>query len=170
MLSVILGGGTLALCLMLLALHLIARSITGPLVSLAKAVSSSPAGIAPTVPVMDRKDEIGNLTKVIHTMSNQVRAHLAMRPKIGGGVAQREPRSFRLRGQISQYRRSCALRNFFHCGIDRHVQQPVQPRPGRPGSRRMTSEPDAFRAMDPSGGPRPGAARNTRKPSQDRAL
>ena len=78
MLSVILGGGTLALCLMLLALHLIARSITGPLVSLAKAVSSSPAGIAPTVPVMDRTDEIGNLTKVIHTMSTQLQAHLGM--------------------------------------------------------------------------------------------
>jgi PAS domain S-box-containing protein len=77
MLSVILGGGTLALCLMLLALHLIARSITGPLVSLAKVVSSSPAGIAPTVPVIDRKDEIGNLTQVIHTMSTQIRAHLA---------------------------------------------------------------------------------------------
>jgi PAS domain S-box-containing protein len=78
MLSVILGGGTLALCLMLLALHLIARSITGPLVSLAKVVGSSPAGIAPTVPVMDRKDEIGNLTMVIHTMSSQLREHLAM--------------------------------------------------------------------------------------------
>jgi PAS domain S-box-containing protein len=78
MLFVILGGGTLALCLMLLAVHLIARSITGPLVSLAKVVSSSPAGMAPTVPVMDRKDEIGNLTKVIHTMSSQLRAHLAM--------------------------------------------------------------------------------------------
>jgi PAS domain S-box-containing protein len=73
-----LGGGTLALCLMLLALHLIARSITGPLVSLAKVVGSSPAGIAPTVPVMDRKDEIGNLTMVIHTMSSQLREHLAM--------------------------------------------------------------------------------------------
>ena len=81
MLSVILGGGTLALCLMLMALHLIARSITGPLVSLAKVVSSSPAGMAPTVPVMDRKDEIGNLTKVIHTMSSQLRAHLAMLQK-----------------------------------------------------------------------------------------
>jgi len=78
MLSVILGGGTLALCLMLLGLQLIARSITGPLVSLAKVVSSSPAGIAPTVPVMDRKDEIGNLTQVMHTMSTQLRAHLAM--------------------------------------------------------------------------------------------
>jgi PAS domain S-box-containing protein len=78
MLFVILGGGTLALCLMLLALQLIARSITDPLVSLAKVVSSSPAGIAPTVPVMDRKDEIGNLTKVMHRMSTQVQAHLAM--------------------------------------------------------------------------------------------
>jgi PAS domain S-box-containing protein len=78
MLSVILGGGILAVCLMLMALHLIARSITGPLVSLAKVVSSSPAGMAPTVPVMDRKDEIGHLTQVIHTMSSQLRAHLAM--------------------------------------------------------------------------------------------
>jgi PAS domain S-box-containing protein len=78
MLAVILGGGTLALCLMLLALQLMARSITGPLVSLAKVVSSSPAGIAPTVPVMDRKDEIGNLTKVMHRMSTQVQAHLEM--------------------------------------------------------------------------------------------
>ncbi len=78
MLSVILGGGIIAVCLMLMALQLIARSITGPLVSLAKVVSSSPAGMAPTVPVMDRKDEIGNLTKVIHTMSDQLRAHLAM--------------------------------------------------------------------------------------------
>jgi PAS domain S-box-containing protein len=78
MLFVILGGGTLAVCLMLMALHLIARSITGPLVSLATAVSSSPAGLAPTVSVMDRKDEIGNLTKVIHRMSTQLQAHLAM--------------------------------------------------------------------------------------------
>ena len=78
MLSVILGGGTLALCLMLLGLHLIARSITGPLATLATVVGSSPAGIAPTVPVMDRGDEIGNLTKVMHTMSGQLRAHLAM--------------------------------------------------------------------------------------------
>ena len=78
MLFVILGGGILALCLMLMALQLIARSITGPLVSLAKVVSSSPAGMAPTVPVMDRKDEIGNLTKVIHTMSTQLREHLDM--------------------------------------------------------------------------------------------
>ncbi|HKT34499.1 MAG TPA: ATP-binding protein [Nitrospira sp.] len=78
MLSVILGGGTLALCFMLVALQLIARSITGPLVALAKVVSSSPAGMAPTVPVIDRKDEIGNLTQVVQTMSDQVRAHVAM--------------------------------------------------------------------------------------------
>ncbi len=77
MLSVILGGGALALCLMLFTLHLIARSITGPLVSLAKAVGSSPAGLAPTVPVVDRKDEIGNLTQVIHRMSTQIRDHLS---------------------------------------------------------------------------------------------
>lgn len=77
MLFVILGGGILALILMLFTLHLIARSITGPLVTLAKAVGSSPVGLVPTVAVMDRRDEIGNLTQVIHTMSDQIREHLA---------------------------------------------------------------------------------------------
>lgn len=77
MLAVILGGGALASILMLLALHLIARSVTGPLVSLANAVGSSPVGLAPNVPVVDRGDEIGNLTRAIHTMSTQIQNHLA---------------------------------------------------------------------------------------------
>ncbi|BCA56170.1 putative Sensor histidine kinase [Nitrospira sp. KM1] len=77
MLFVILGGGFVALGLMLFTLNLIARSITGPLVSLAKAVGSSPAALIPTIPVTMRKDEIGNLTQVIHTMSTQLREHLA---------------------------------------------------------------------------------------------
>jgi PAS domain S-box-containing protein len=76
MLFVILGGGVLALILMLFTLHLIARSITAPLVTLAKAVGSSPGGLVPTVAVMDRRDEIGNLTQVIHRMSDQIREHL----------------------------------------------------------------------------------------------
>lgn len=77
MLLVILGGGILALILMVFTLHLIARSITGPLVTLVKAVGSSPGGLVPTVAVMDRRDEIGNLTHVIHRMSDQIREHLA---------------------------------------------------------------------------------------------
>jgi PAS domain S-box-containing protein len=76
MLTVILGGGLFALVLMVSTLHLIARSITVPLVALAKAVGSSPAGLVPAVPVMDRKDEIGNLTHVMHSMSTQIRDHL----------------------------------------------------------------------------------------------
>jgi PAS domain S-box-containing protein len=78
MLAVILGGGGLALMLMIVTLPLIARSITGPLAMLAKVVGSSPAGLVPTVPVMDRKDEIGNLTHVMHAMSAQIRDHLAV--------------------------------------------------------------------------------------------
>ncbi|HEY6973368.1 MAG TPA: ATP-binding protein [Nitrospiraceae bacterium] len=77
MLTVILGGGLFALVLMVFALHLIGRSITGPLAALAKAVRTSPSGLVPTVPVMDRKDEIGNLTNMMHAMSAQIRDHLA---------------------------------------------------------------------------------------------
>jgi PAS domain S-box-containing protein len=64
--------------LMISALHLIARSITGPLATLAKVVGSSPAGLVPAMPVMDRKDEIGDLTHVMHAMSAQIRDHLAV--------------------------------------------------------------------------------------------
>jgi len=78
MLTVILGGGVFALVLMIFALHLIGRSITGPLAALAKAVRSSPSGLVPTVPVMDRKDEIGNLTRVMHAMGSQIRDHLTV--------------------------------------------------------------------------------------------
>jgi PAS domain S-box-containing protein len=78
MLTVILGGGVFALMLMISALHLIARSITGPLATLAKVVGSSPAGLVPAMPVMDRKDEIGDLTHVMHAMSAQIRDHLAV--------------------------------------------------------------------------------------------
>ncbi|MEW6543868.1 MAG: ATP-binding protein [Nitrospirota bacterium] len=77
LLLVILGGGTLALLLMLVTLHLIARSITGPLVALAKAVGSATGGAVPDVPVLDRGDEIGGLTRVMGAMSAQIRDHIA---------------------------------------------------------------------------------------------
>lgn len=73
----ILGGGSLALILMVFALYLIARSITGPLVALAKAVSTTSGGSVPCVPVLDRKDEIGNLTRVMSAMSMQLSDHIA---------------------------------------------------------------------------------------------
>lgn len=77
MVSVILGGGTVALALMMVALHLIARSITAPLVSLAKAMGTATGGAIPFVPILDRKDEIGALTDVMNAMSAQVREHIA---------------------------------------------------------------------------------------------
>ncbi|TAJ07451.1 MAG: PAS domain S-box protein [Nitrospirae bacterium] len=77
MISVILGGGLLALALMLAALHLIARSITAPLVGLAKAMGTATGGAIPFVPILDRKDEIGALTNVMSAMSAQVRDRIA---------------------------------------------------------------------------------------------
>ncbi len=74
--SVILGGGILALVLMVFALHLIGRSITGPLVSLVKAVRSSTGGTVPAVPVLDHQDEIGDLTRVMNVMNSQIRDHI----------------------------------------------------------------------------------------------
>ena len=76
LLGVVVGGGALALVLMILPIQLIARSITGPLTSLAKSVSSASSGTVPAVVVLDQKDEIGDLTRVIHAMSLQIQAHI----------------------------------------------------------------------------------------------
>ncbi|MGH7229336.1 MAG: ATP-binding protein [Nitrospiraceae bacterium] len=77
MITVILWGGVLALVLMVFALHLIGRSITGPLVNLAKAVRSSTGKTVPAVPVLERRDEIGDLTRVMNVMNAQIRDHIA---------------------------------------------------------------------------------------------
>lgn len=69
----ILGGIILALTFMIFALHLIARSITAPLVTLAKSVRMSAGLSPPKVTVLDRRDELGELTQVMNTMSEQVR-------------------------------------------------------------------------------------------------
>jgi PAS domain S-box-containing protein len=73
MTSNILGGIILALALMMFALHLIARSITAPLVTLAKSVRSKSGFSPPNVAVLDRGDELGQLTQVMSAMSEQVR-------------------------------------------------------------------------------------------------
>jgi PAS domain S-box-containing protein len=77
MISVILGGGILATGLMAFALHLIAGSITRPLVTLAKAVRSAHGGAVPVVPALERRDEIGDLIRLMNVMSTQIRDHIA---------------------------------------------------------------------------------------------
>ena len=69
----ILGGGLFTFGLIVGALFLIARSIAVPLVNLSKVVSESSGGLCPIIPVLDRKDEIGGLTRVMQEMSRQVR-------------------------------------------------------------------------------------------------
>ena len=73
---VVVGGGSLALLLLLVPLHLIARSITGPLTTLAKAVENVSGGTIPQIPVFPRRDEIGELTKAMQTMGTQIRNHI----------------------------------------------------------------------------------------------
>lgn len=77
LLYVVLWGGALTLGLTVLALHLVARSITGPLIGLARAVGGAPSGAVPAVPVLERQDEIGHLTQVMHAMSVQIKEHLS---------------------------------------------------------------------------------------------
>ena len=72
-----LWGIALVFVLMVAALQLIARSITGPLIGLAKSVRSSDGLVPADVPVLSRQDELGELTRVMGAMSRQVREHLA---------------------------------------------------------------------------------------------
>ena len=62
--------------LLLIPLHLIARSITGPLTTLVKAVENVSGGTIPEIPVFQRRDEIGELTRVMQTMGTQIRNHI----------------------------------------------------------------------------------------------
>lgn len=77
LLSVIIGGGSLALIPMVLALRLLAQSITRPLVTLAKTVENRPGGTVPEVEALDRGDEIGDLTRVMNEMGRQIRDYIA---------------------------------------------------------------------------------------------
>ncbi len=76
LMSVVVGGGGVALILMLLPIQLIARSITGPLTTLVKTVENFSGGRMPTVPVLGRNDEIGELTRVMNTMGIQIDQHI----------------------------------------------------------------------------------------------
>jgi len=70
---VILGGGVITLCLIIIALVLIAHSIATPLVAMSKVVATTAGDIVPEIPGLDRKDEIGELTRVMQAMSLQIR-------------------------------------------------------------------------------------------------
>ncbi|UVT15801.1 MAG: CHASE3 domain-containing protein [Nitrospira sp.] len=72
----ILGGGLVTLCLVIFALALIARSIATPVTALSKVVGSTAGQAIPSIPVLDRKDEIGVLTAVMKKMSLQIRKDL----------------------------------------------------------------------------------------------
>jgi PAS domain S-box-containing protein len=72
----ILGGGLITFVLIVCALYLIAQSIAVPLINLSAAVGDSSGALVPTIPVLDRKDEIGGLTRVMQEMSQQIRGHL----------------------------------------------------------------------------------------------
>jgi PAS domain S-box-containing protein len=76
-LFVILGGGVITFGLIVCALYLISRSIAVPLVNLARIVGSSPAGEVPDIIVLERNDEIGDLTRVMHAMSSEIHGHLS---------------------------------------------------------------------------------------------
>ncbi|WP_447969383.1 ATP-binding protein [Nitrospira sp. M1] len=76
LLGVIIGGGSLALLPMVFVLRLLARSIAGPLSALAKTVENRTEETIPEVTVLNREDEIGNLTRVMSTMSQQLRDHV----------------------------------------------------------------------------------------------
>jgi PAS domain S-box-containing protein len=71
----ILGGGLFTFGLIVCALYLIAQSIAVPLVNLSKAVGDSSGELVPIIPVLDRKDEIGGLTRVMQEMNRQIRSH-----------------------------------------------------------------------------------------------
>lgn len=70
---IILAGGVVTLALITLGLAVIARSIVAPLVDLSKAMDTETADSVPKIPELDRKDEIGELTRVMGAMSSRIR-------------------------------------------------------------------------------------------------
>ena len=119
----VLVGGALVLLFLILALHLIARSITTPLSALAKAVGTATGGAVPRVPVLDRGDEIGNLTRVMDAMSAQISDHIS---KIEKSEAELRSSNLSLSESEAKYRSRRNAANPF--GI---MDFPLRNRPGR---------------------------------------
>lgn len=72
----ILGGGLFTCFLIGWGNYAIAKSIAAPLVILSQAVSSPSDGSVPTIPVFDRRDEIGRLSRVMQRMNLQTQKAL----------------------------------------------------------------------------------------------
>ncbi len=70
------GGGMIALVLVIIGLATIAQSIAAPLVTLSKTVSTETGDVIPTISTLDRKDEIGELTRVMGKMSLRIRQNM----------------------------------------------------------------------------------------------
>jgi len=77
MVTHILAGLVLVFVLIVSALLLISRSITTPLAGLVKSVRSANGIVPTTIPVLARRDELGELTTVMNQMSRQARQYLA---------------------------------------------------------------------------------------------
>ncbi len=69
----ILTGGVLILGVVIFGLAAIAQSIVAPIAGLAKAVGSQTGEAIPVIPALERKDEIGELTRVMGRMSSRIR-------------------------------------------------------------------------------------------------
>lgn len=72
-LLIILIGGVVTLGLVIFGLAAIAHSIAAPIVTLSKAMGSNTGETIPIIPALDRKDEIGELTRVMGKMSSRIR-------------------------------------------------------------------------------------------------
>lgn len=70
---IILIGGMVTLVLVIVGQAYIAQTIAVPLSDLSKTVGSDSGEMIPAIPLLDRKDEIGELTKVMGKMSSRIR-------------------------------------------------------------------------------------------------
>ncbi|GKS66350.1 hypothetical protein YTPLAS72_36540 [Nitrospira sp.] len=72
--TIMLIGAVVTLALVIVGQAYIAQSIAAPLVDLSKTVSSGGGGeTVPVIPSLDRRDEIGELTRVMGKMSSRIR-------------------------------------------------------------------------------------------------
>ena len=133
----IFGGIILALTFMMFALHLIARSITAPLVTLARSVRSAAGLFPPQVAVLDRRDELGELTRVMNTMREQVRNDLLKLQQSETDLLTLNRDLASSESKVSQFGGSCAVWNFYDQRHGHYLQQSLQS-----SSRRTRSESD----------------------------
>jgi PAS domain S-box-containing protein len=71
--AILLIGGVVTLVLLLVGQAYIAQSIAAPLADLSKTVGSGSGEAIPVIPSLDRRDEIGELTRVMRNMSSRIR-------------------------------------------------------------------------------------------------